>query len=677
MSVVIGVDRPASSETAWSRGGAAARELLGANPSLPLALAALAALLASATADAGFYPTTWYPVALFAIGLLAVGLLALGPRIDASRATLIAIGLLAAFAAWSYISIGWAENKAVAWDGANRAALYAVLLALFSLWRFDARGARAVLALVGLGIAGIGLVELLRADAASDPARFFIDARFSEPAGYINANVALWALGLFPCLMLAAAREVHPVLRGLAFGAASLLAALALLGQSRGWVVALPIALLAYLLVSPRRVRALGPVVLVGMATTAIAGPILAVHDGDGELAAKLAIATDDILAISAAVGLLGMVVAFVDRAARPRATTVDAVRTGVAAFVAIVAVAATALLLVEVGSPLSKATDAWDEFKRGDSQAEQGSSRFTTGGTNRYDFWVVARDIFESRPLTGIGSENFQEEYLRRGTSGEKPRFPHSLQLGVLSQTGLIGFLLFAGAIGAALVAAFGSVRAGPAAGAAAAGALGTFAYWFAHASVDWFWEFPALTGPAIALLGLAGALGARRPELGDRRARAAWIAVAGLAAVAVACTAPWLSAREADRAAEQWQSDLGGAYARLDRARALNPLSPQPDLIAGTIALRVEDQAEARRRFQAALERQPRIGYALLELGLLAAEQGRRQEAIRLLTRAARQNREDDLAPGILRRVRQGRPVSSARINEAILQGARSRVE
>lgn len=638
----------------------------------------MTALLVSSRSDAGYYPTTWYAVALFTIGLLVVGLLVLGPRIDASRASLLAIGLLAAFAAWSYLSITWAENKAVAWDGANRAMFYAVVLAIFSLWRLDARGARAILALTGFGLATIGLVELLRADAAADPSSFFIDARFWAPAGYINANVALWALGLFPCLMLAASRETHPILRGIAFGGASLLSSLALLGQSRGWVVALPLALLAYLAVSPRRVRALGPVVLVAAATVAIADPILAVHDDDSrELAAKVGVAIADILTMSAAMALLGLVIAFVDRAAQPSARTVTAVRVGVGTAVAIVAVAAATLMLAETSSPISKASDAWEQFKSGDGQAEQGSSRFTTGGTGRYDFWVVAWDLFETRPLTGIGSANFQEAYLRRGASGEKPRFPHSLEMGVLSQTGLVGVLLFAGAIGAAGVAAFGGVRAGPAAGAAAAGALGAFAYWAFHASVDWFWEFAALTGPAIALLGLAGALGSRRPELGERRGHLTWIAVAGLALVTIACAAPWLSAREGDRAAEQWRSDIGGAYDRLDRARALNPLSPQPDLIAGTIALHLEDQAEARRRFRAALERQPQIGYALLELGLLAAERGRRQEAIRLLTRAARQNLEDDLARVILRRVRRGRPVSSARVNQAILEGARSRVE
>jgi hypothetical protein len=666
-----------ASYTPGARVASAARDLLTANPSLPLALGAIGALLVTATADAGYYPTTWYPATLFVIGLLAVGLLVLGSRIDAPRSALIAVGLLATFAAWSYLSIGWAENKGVAWDGANRAALYAALLALFALWRFDARGARAVLALTGLGIAGVGLVELLNADAAADPGRFFIDARFSSPAGYINANVALWALGLFPCLMLAASREAHPLLRGPALGGAMLLASLALLGQSRGWVLALPVTAVFYLLASPRRVRTLWPVVLVAAGTLAIARPILDVHDGDGSLGDKLSVATGDILTMAAAMLALGLTIAVADRAVEASGRTVETVRTGVGAVVALAVTIGLVLVLVEVGNPATKVSDAWDEFKSGEDQAEQGSSRFTTGGTNRYDFWTVAWDLFENRPLTGIGSENFQEEYLRVGSSGEEPRFPHSVELGVLSQTGLIGFLLFAGALGAAAVAAFGGVRAGPAAAAAAAAASATFLYWLLHASVDWFWEFPALTGPALALLGLAGALGARRPEIGARRVLAPRLAVVGVAAVALACTGPWLSARDTDRAADVWRSDLGGAYDRLDRARALNPLSAQPDLVAGTIALRAEDQAEAERRFRAALERQPRIGYALMELGVIAAERKQLSRARRLLRQAIRESPRNDIARDILAAVRRGRSVSTAEVNEKILEGARSRVE
>ena len=42
----------------------------------------------------------------------------------------------------------------------------------------------------------------------------------------------------------------------LCLGGAGLLASLALLGQSRGWVLAVPLALLLWLAISPRRVRA-------------------------------------------------------------------------------------------------------------------------------------------------------------------------------------------------------------------------------------------------------------------------------------------------------------------------------------------------------------------------------------------------------------------------------------
>ena len=61
------------------------------------------------------------------------------PRLGVGRARRCS----AAYAAWSYLSIAWAEQKADAWDGANRTALYAVVFALFALWPLGRRGARA------------------------------------------------------------------------------------------------------------------------------------------------------------------------------------------------------------------------------------------------------------------------------------------------------------------------------------------------------------------------------------------------------------------------------------------------------------------------------------------------------------------------------------------------------
>ena len=59
------------------------------------------------------------------------------------------------------------------------------------------------------------------------------------------------------------------------------------------------------------------------------------------------------------------------------------------------------------------------------------------------------------AHPVGGIGADNFQQQYLRHGHSGETPRYPHSVELRTLSQTGVIGTLLALMGLGAALLAA------------------------------------------------------------------------------------------------------------------------------------------------------------------------------------------------------------------------------
>ena len=166
-------------------------------------------------------------------------------------------------------------------------------------------------------------------------------------------------------------------------------------------------------------------------------------------------------------------------------------------------AVLVTIVLLAGVGvvsatgNPYTRLSDSWTQFKRLDNEAAKGQSRFLTGGTNRYDFWVVAWDVFGEHPVRGVGADGFQPYYLRRGKSLERPRYAHSLELGVLAQTGLVGALLVFGAMAALAAAAVRAIRKGYApVGAAAGAAASVFAYWFLHGSVDWFWEFAGLGG-------------------------------------------------------------------------------------------------------------------------------------------------------------------------------------
>src|SRR5256885_1277472 len=133
--------------------------------------------------------------------------------------------------------------------------LYALVFALFAVWRPRGRTAVALLIVYSVGVATVGLVELLRASAATDASGFFSEGRFASPAGYMNANVALWFSALWPCVILGARRELHAALRGLLIGSGVLLCGLAVLGQSRGWLFTAPIAGILIVAIVPRRVR--------------------------------------------------------------------------------------------------------------------------------------------------------------------------------------------------------------------------------------------------------------------------------------------------------------------------------------------------------------------------------------------------------------------------------------
>jgi O-antigen ligase len=71
-----------------------------------------------------------------------------------------------------------------------------------------------------------------------------------------------------------------------------------------------------------------------------------------------------------------------------------------------------------------------------------------------------------------------------------------------MLTELGLPGLILFAGFV---VTATAGIVRSRAASPALAAAALAAGAYWLVHSSYDWFWNYPALTAPAIFLLGAA----------------------------------------------------------------------------------------------------------------------------------------------------------------------------
>ncbi len=675
-------------------------------PATVPALAAVAVFVVWSTSQAGYPLTHWAPGALIVLALAIVAVAAVGlPWASVPLAIRLALGCLAAYTALSYLSILWASAPGEAWEGANRTLLYLLVFALFALW--SKRGSGAAL-LVGFWTAAMIVLAVhvaLRVDTSTgaDYAGLFSGERLSYPVGYPNANAAQWLMAFWPALLLARGRDLHWALRGLLAGGAVVLADVALLSLSRGSLYATPVMVVLVFALVPDRLRtfATGVPVAVGIAASA---PLVVrvgnrIEAGHSPYAATHAAIAAALIAALVVAGVVGAGAALETR----RALSERAER-GVRRALGATALATLLVLVVGglavAGNPVTRVRHSWESFEGGYSSSSTNSeSRLLSGlGSNRYDFYRVALDEFASHPLVGIGVDNFQAQYLRHGRSNETPRYPHSVELRTLTETGLIGALLAIVGLGAALVAGRRAMRrSDDALGATvAAAALAGFGYWAVHGSFDWFWEFAGLGAPAFALLGIACSLAPAPPagapsgpslapaparpvgrtplRLEGRGGRVVAIALGGVLALAAALSlaAPWLSERQIQSAARIWPKAPLAAYARLGDAAKLNPLSDRAYVVEGTIALRFGDLARARAAFSQALGRVPDDAYATLELGAIASQTGSRAQALGLLERALFLNPRDPLTREALRTVRSGRNVNVEALNRAILRKA-----
>jgi O-Antigen ligase len=674
-------------------------------PATVPALGALALTVVWATDQAGYPLTHWAPGGLIVLALLAIALAAVRPRLsEIPPAVRLAVACLAAYTALSFLSILWAGVPGDAWEGANRTLLYLLVFALFACC--PQRGATAALLVCAWTVAlcGVALFTALHVNAAAGSALSLMallpGGRLVYPAGYVNANAAQWLMAFWPALLLARERRLPWGLRGVLAGGAVVLAEVALLSQSRGSVYATAVLVVLVFALLPGRVRTFALAVPVAAGIGAAAPAVLRVNGRVSALegvhgaaalhsvailhSASAAVHSATVATLLSALAVGAVVAA--GAALESRRTLSPAAAARVHKGVATVAVAALVVLLAggwaATGDPLTRARHAWDTFRspQGYGADATTGSRLTSGlGSNRYDFYRVALDEFAAHPVGGIGADNFAEPYLVHGRSDETPHYPHSVELRTLADTGAVGALLAVVGLGAALVACGWAIRRSPeklARGVAAAAVAG-FAYWAVHGSVDWFWEFAGLGAPAFALLGLGCALAPRAGVVAartSRRGRPLIVVGAIVAFAAVASlTAPWLSELQVQSAARIWVRTPQQAYARLNSAARLDPLSDEPYVVAGSIALRLGEVGRADHEFALALQRTPGDAYATLERGAIASAQGRRREALVLLERAARLSPRDPLTREALRLARDGRRVDVGELNRSILRNAR----
>jgi hypothetical protein len=318
---------------------------------------------------------------------------------------------------------------------------------------------------------------------------------------------------------------------------------------------------------------------------------------------------------------------------------------------------------------PLGRAQRVWHDFTTNKAAAPTATLHFTSGfGTSRYDAWRIAVDQFRAHPATGVGADNFLVGYLRERRTHETSRYPGSVELRTFSETGIVGALLFLGFLALAFLRAARAARRLRGPGLALACFVGA-TYWLLHASSDWFWELPALTGAGLALLAIAAApTGAEpSPARHNTTTRLALAAAAGTAVIAAAAFAvPWASVSLIDAAVARGPSQT--SYSLLDTAAKLNPWSERPALVRATLAAQAGSRRQERAALRAALRRNPRDWYPYLILGIIAGREHHTAVARAELARARRLSPQDLVVAWAQTRLRWGNPLTQRQVNRLI---------
>lgn len=632
---------------------------------LALALAAVGAFVVWAVHDGGYAPDQWLPGGLLSLGLLCASLTSpeVRLRLWERRAPLLLFGL---YVAWSFASIAWAQARGDALDGANRTLVYWLVFTLFSGLALGRLGAAVVLCWGG-GVAVAGIVALVDAATATRPAGHFVLGRLAGPVSYPDADAALFLSACLALLVLASRPSARVALRAATGAAAVVLADLALACQSRGSAIIFPLAVVAYLAVARGKLRALVHVVVLAAAAAPAVPAILAVYSavvGGGDWNAATAHAGVWI-GVDAAFGAAGFgLLAIADR--RLQFTPARRERIGRALVgAAVVGSLAAIALAFALAHPVARVETGWHNFAT-NHETRPGTPHLAAGlGTSRYDVWRIALQQFAHHPLTGMGTDNYLIDYLQHRRTFAVSRYPESVELRALSETGIVGGILFFGFLLLAFRNVWRASRQVRAPSVALA-CLVAGGYWLLHSSVDWFWEYPAVTGPALALIALGGAPRLLVPEARARRrvarvpVTAAGVAVAAVGAAILAV--PWVAVSLTDGALAAGPGHR--AWTMLRIAAQLNPFSEQPALAEASLAESGDQPARERRAFERAVQRNPSDWYAHFMLGIVAGADHRPTAARAELAQARRLSPKDNLVYYAQKRLQIGKPMSQRQV-------------
>jgi hypothetical protein len=433
-------------------------------------------------------------VAFAVLGVLAVA--APWPLVPGRWPRAAALALIG-LAAWTAASITWARVQIHAVDDSFRVAMYAGAFAAALIVMRSPRVRRAApwVLLAGIAAASVyGLGTRLLPDLF--PAEVFgnAGARLAHPITYWNGMGLLAGCGGLLGVALAAERAAPRWLRAVACALAVPCGFACYMTLSRGAFVAVFAGLVVLAMMRPRPATAVaGLCVLVPIGALAAVAHVLedvraapdpdgAVQSGQGEVAA--------LLVVAAAV-LAGAAFALVSR-------RIDSARGRRPPFRLAAAVAIGAVATVFVATIVISYVSEQSE------QVSTSTARLGEAKTFRGPYWDVALGAFADHPLNGVGSGSFRVEWRRHSDAPRGAFDAHSLYFETLGELGIVGGLLLAAFVVALVAGVVAAARDNPRDPVLPAAAAVLTAF-LVHAGVDWDWEIPAVTLPALLLAAAA----------------------------------------------------------------------------------------------------------------------------------------------------------------------------
>jgi hypothetical protein len=609
-------------------------------------------------------PRLQIAIALVAVGA-AVGLLL--TRTLALRAPAeawIGIGLLVGFAIWCGISLLWSVAPERTWAHVNRTISYVLVLVLAIAL---ASSLPRVLSRVAYGWLAVALVCALYAIAGKiipDVEILGISFNHAALASRLRAPLEYWnALGLVMVLASPIALRIatdttrRDAARLAAVAAFFVLWICLCMTYSRGGILAFFTAIAVVTLLGGQRLRGLA----VTGVTIVFSLPVLGLAFNRPALKG-INVPLDErvpegiVLGLVTAGCLIGLLIAAWGMLHLEQRTPWDEERTqlvwrGLGALVAILAVFTLGAILTAPDGPGGWADRAWEKFSQTSKDDVSDPSRLVSSNSgNRWVWWKEAAGAWSDKPLHGWGAGSFAVTHKMYREVELGVQQPHDMPLQFLAETGIVGTLLVSGALGFLLFCALERLRAMPNGRERDLGAalFAAAAAWVVHGLVDWDWDIPGVTVPALLFLGVLAAAHSQprapAPVLRDAtgtRSLALALACVCAGLVIVSAGLPMLADQKASDAqavsSNAGPAELQDAAADADLAARLDPTAVRPLLASAAIAEGRGRLLDARARLLDAVNRQPYSVVAwqrLLELALKTADrQGARAAASRLL--------------------------------------------